>query len=324
MVPSSIILTAISLAGKLTSAQSFDHTFGESQGLSDSGPNLQFSVSDTLTDQHLNTGDSVPVSLYSQYYQHEISQYYQYYEQYYEEALLEYLNTFSPSSASSTQISQCKSQCDAAVAASLNGTNICDSHSLFRSSISGCLDCGWTVWGEYGTKLSAALQKCGLPSAPTGGVHPSSFDISTLIPTGIPNFPGISFSAIGISSLSIPTVIPSGLTLPAFNPSDIPIPTFNPSFYESISGDIVFTIPGLDLTFSGVSDFTFSVPSSDATLTVPEISATFSDHSNTATIPSPVQTPTSAGGSHTTFSGSLSPLSSSSSNLRSASSESMY
>ncbi|OUM53041.1 hypothetical protein BVG19_g2287 [[Candida] boidinii] len=45
---------------------------------------------------------------------------------------------------------------------------LCTAGSQFENLIASCLDCGWCLWEDYGSFLSAPLSACGGPTEPTG------------------------------------------------------------------------------------------------------------------------------------------------------------
>ncbi|GME71475.1 unnamed protein product [[Candida] boidinii] len=45
---------------------------------------------------------------------------------------------------------------------------LCTAGSQFENLVASCLDCGWCLWEDYGSFLSAPLSACGEPTEPTG------------------------------------------------------------------------------------------------------------------------------------------------------------
>ncbi|GME73352.1 transferase activity protein [[Candida] boidinii] len=45
---------------------------------------------------------------------------------------------------------------------------LCTSGSQFENLVDSCLECGWCLWDDYGSFLTAPLSVCGNPTEPTG------------------------------------------------------------------------------------------------------------------------------------------------------------
>ncbi|CEP24985.1 unnamed protein product, partial [Cyberlindnera jadinii] len=57
---------------------------------------------------------------------------------------------------------------------------LCSSNSNLMRNYAACLECGWTLWNNYGPYASSALAACGLPTEPTGTVSCSTAATTTV------------------------------------------------------------------------------------------------------------------------------------------------
>ncbi|ODV73998.1 uncharacterized protein CYBJADRAFT_184411, partial [Cyberlindnera jadinii NRRL Y-1542] len=57
---------------------------------------------------------------------------------------------------------------------------LCSSNSNLMRNYAKCLDCGWTLWNNYGPYASSALAACDLPTEPTGTLSCSTAPTTTV------------------------------------------------------------------------------------------------------------------------------------------------
>ncbi|GMG12833.1 unnamed protein product, partial [[Candida] boidinii] len=152
---------------------------------------------------------------------------------------------------------------------------LCAQDSDFQSLVASCLDCGWCLWDNYSSFLTAPLSECSLPTEPTGTAcapcpsesgassvisATSSVAVSTNVPSSVISSILASASASASDSASASasgySIIPSSFY------TIVPTNSFNTSVSATVSSSVATGIPTMTgYIQSGLPFFNVHIPS---------------------------------------------------------------